>query len=244
MSREDRSLLTPRPLTITPDPLPHLQGSALIATGNTRVLCAVSVEESVPKWMMGKGSGWLSAEYSLMPGSTVPRARRERSGKVSGRTQEIQRLIGRSLRTAIKLDVVGERMFWVDCDVLEADGGTRTAAITGAYVALALAIRRMEARGDIEQGALTDPVAAISVGVVKGEVVVDLDYVEDSSADVDMNVVMKGGGHLIEVQGTGEKTTFTRTQLNSLLDGADYACQRIFNAQLNAIKEGLEKRPN
>ena len=242
MSRENRNSLTPRTLTITADPLPHLDGSALIATGNTRVLCAVSIEKEVPKWLAGKGAGWLSAKYSLMPGSTVPRARRERSGKISGRTQEIQRLIGRSLRAAINLEALGEKMLWVDCDVLEADGGTRTAAITGAYVALSLAIKRMEARGECSDQVLGDPMSAISVGIVNGEVVVDLDYVEDSSADVDMNVVMQAGGKLIEVQGTAEKATFSRRELDAMLDGADYACQKIFAAQIDAIKAGLQNR--
>jgi ribonuclease PH len=240
MSRTDRSPLLPRPLTITPNFLPHLPGSALICTGNTRVICAASFDKKVPAWLAGKGRGWLSAEYSLMPGSTVPRARRERSGKISGRTQEIQRLIGRSLRAAIDLDALGERMIWLDCDVLEADGGTRTAAITGAYVAMALAIRRLERDGELAVGALKDPVAAISVGVVNGDVLVDLNYIEDSNADVDMNVVMMKNGTLIEVQGTGEKTSFSRTQLNALLDGAEAAAENLFESQAAAIESGLK----
>ena len=244
MPRESHQRLTARPLIITPDPLPHLEGSAIIETGQTKVLCAVSLERSVPKWMAGRGSGWLTAEYSLMPGSTVPRARRERSGKISGRTQEIQRLIGRSLRSAFRLDRLGENTLHIDCDVLCADGGTRTAAISGAYVAAALAVKRMIGRGEIQDDVFLHPVAAISVGVVGGEVTVDLNYEEDSSADVDMNVVLSKDGGFVEIQGTGERTTYSRKELNAMLDGAEYAAKSIFAAQLAAIDAGLSVRSN
>lgn len=241
MSRESHQRLTARPLVITPDPLPHLEGSAIIETGKTKVLCAVSLERSVPKWLAGRGSGWLTAEYSLMPGSTVPRARRERS-KVSGRTQEIQRLIGRSLRSAFHLNHLGENTLHIDCDVLCADGGTRTAAISGAYVAAALAVRRMIGRGEIQADVFHRQVAAISVGIVGGAVTVDLDYQEDSSADVDMNIVLAKDAGLVEVQGTGERTTYSRKELNSMLDGAEYACKSIFAAQIQAIEAGITAR--
>ncbi len=243
MERTNRGDLDTRAIDITPDYLSHVAGSALISCGRTRVLCAATVDKKVPDWLAGRGKGWLSAEYSLMPASTSPRARRERSGKISGRTQEIQRLIGRSLRAALDLQALGERMIWIDCDVIEADGGTRTAAITGAYVALALAIRRLEAEGVIEPGALKEPVSAISVGVVEGKVLVDLEYIEDSAADVDMNVVMLGTDGLIEVQGTGEKTSFSRSQLNELLDGAEGACRKLGQKQQEAIASGLNARP-
>ncbi|MFP6625197.1 MAG: ribonuclease PH, partial [Myxococcota bacterium] len=192
-------------------------GSVLCSMGRTRVLCTVTEEEGVPRWLRGSGQGWITAEYSMLPGSTDTRNDRESSrGKVSGRTQEIQRLIGRSLRAVADLAALGERTLWVDCDVLQADGGTRTASITGAYTALALACRRLQGRGDIDRTPLRDSVAAVSVGVIDGEVRLDLPYEEDARAEVDMNVVATGAGRFIEVQGTGEGATFSAEELQAL----------------------------
>ena len=227
-----------RDVTITPSYLTHPAGSALVEFGATRVLCAVSVEDRVPPFLVGTGKGWLTAEYSLMPGSTRPRAARERGGKqIGGRTHEIQRLIGRSLRTAVDLSRLGQRTLWVDCDVIQADGGTRTAAITGAWVALALALRKLRAAGAIKEDLLQDRVAAVSVGVVDGEVLLDLDYKEDSRAEVDMNVVMTGSGELIEVQGTAESRPFGRAALNDMVTAAASGIETLFALQNKALGE-------
>ena len=191
-------------------------GSVLISCGKTVVLCTASVEANVPPWLVGKGKGWVTAEYNMLPGSTSPRKRRDRA-KVDGRTTEIQRLIGRSLRAIVDLEALGEQMITVDCDVLDADGGTRTTSITGAFIALVEAIRTIEPFSNGEATPLTDSVAAISVGIVDGRPVLDLDYQEDFAATVDMNVVMTGSGKFIEVQGTGEEATFTEEELQSLL---------------------------
>jgi ribonuclease PH len=202
---------------ITPHYLRHAEGSALIELGVTRVLCAASIEESVPPFLRGKGRGWVTAEYSMLPRSTHTRSDRESvRGKIGGRTHEIQRLIGRSLRAVTNLDALGERAILIDCDVIEADGGTRTAAITGAYIALALALRKLEAAGVLTAPPLVDSVAAISVGIVDRRVCLDLAYAEDSRAAVDMNVVMTGGGRFVEVQGTAETKPFTAAQLVTL----------------------------
>ncbi|MCS6882884.1 MAG: ribonuclease PH [Oscillochloridaceae bacterium] len=206
-----------RPVEIIPNAAPYAEGSALISCGNTRVLCAASVEESIPAWLKGQGRGWVTAEYALLPRATLTRTRRERSG-ASGRTQEIQRLIGRSLRAAVALEELGERLITVDCDVLQADGGTRTAAITGGYVALALACRRLVADGLLARSPLVRAVAAVSVGSVDGELLLDLDYTEDSRADMDCNVVMTDSGEFVEVQGTAEGTPVSRQLLNALVD--------------------------
>jgi len=204
-----------RPLEIIPHYQKHAEGSALVKLGDTWVLCAASVEDSVPPWMKGKGTGWLTAEYAMLPRSTHTRTRRD----PGGRGKEIQRLIGRSLRAAVDLHRLGERTIAVDCDVLCADGGTRVASITGAWVALALAMRKMVAAGMLaDTSALKPPVAAVSVGIVGGEVVLDLPYEEDSKADVDMNVVGSEDGKLIEVQGTAEHALFDRQQLDAMLD--------------------------
>ena len=193
-------------------------GSALIRTGRTLVLCTASLEKSVPAWLRGSGRGWVTAEYSMLPGSTDTRSEREaQKGKLSGRTQEIQRLIGRSLRAVIDLVALGERAIVIDCDVLQADGGTRTAAVTGGFVALAAACRRLVEVGLLKQSPLHDTVAAVSVGVVDGEILLDLPYAEDSRAEVDMNVVRTGSGRLVEVQGTGEGGTFDRKLLDRML---------------------------
>ena len=220
MSRNDgRAADELRPVRITTDYTENPLASVLIEMGRTRVLCTVCEETKVPRWMAGRGRGWITAEYSMLPGSTDRRSDREATrGKVSGRTQEIQRLIGRSLRAIADLDALGERSLWVDCDVLQADGGTRCASITGAYVALALGVERMRARGDLAVNPLRDSVAAVSAGVVAGDVVLDLPYEEDSRADVDMNVIATGSGRFVELQGTGEEATFSRAELDGLTE--------------------------
>lgn len=206
-----------RPVRIHVDFTENPLASVLFEMGRTRVLCTVSEELTVPRFLAGTGRGWVTAEYSLLPGSTDRRSEREATrGKLSGRTQEIQRLIGRSLRGVVALDRIGPRTLWIDCDVLQADGGTRTASVTGAYAALAIAVARLRARGAIEVDPLLDSVAAVSVGIVDGQLVLDLPYEEDSRADVDMNVVATGRGRFVEVQGTAEQGTFSPEQLAEL----------------------------
>ncbi len=214
----------------------HAEGSVLVEFGDTRVLVTASVEDGVPSFLRGKGQGWVTAEYGMLPRSTHTRSAREAArGKQSGRTLEIQRLIGRSLRAVVDLRALGERTVTLDCDVLQADGGTRTASITGAYVALADAVDALAGRRAIAASPLHGQVAAVSVGIVDGVPVVDLDYVEDSSAETDMNVVMNNGGGFIEVQGTAEGHAFRRHELDQLLDLAAAACQRLFAAQSEAL---------
>ncbi|MFN8187141.1 MAG: ribonuclease PH [Gaiellales bacterium] len=228
--RETRRADEMRTLTIVPGYLEQAHGSALISFGRTRVLCTATIEDGVPRWLAGSGKGWLTAEYGMLPASTSSRTTREASvGRQKGRTVEIQRLIGRSLRAAYELERLGERTVWLDCDVLEADGGTRTAAISGVWVALALAARH---RGLPEPA---DHVAAVSVGIVEGRCLLDLDYAEDAGAEVDMNVVMTGGGRLIEVQATAEKTPFERAHLDELLRLAAIGTERIVEAQRLAL---------
>ncbi len=206
-----------RPVVITPDFISQSDGSVLIEVGRTRVICTVTIEDSVPPFLKNSGRGWITAEYGMLPGSSTSRIARESTrGKVGGRTHEIQRLIGRSLRAVADMKVLGERTLWIDCDVIEADGGTRTASITGSYVALALALHRLRGRGALSGQPLRDSVAAVSVGIVRGEPLVDLCYTEDSSADVDMNLVMTGSGRFIEVQGTAEADPFSAEQLARL----------------------------
>jgi ribonuclease PH len=219
MSRNDgRGPAELRPVAITPGFMSTATGSALIEAGGTRVICTASVDEEVPRWMQGKGRGWVTAEYSMLPASTGERKKRDVSkGRPDGRTVEIQRLIGRSLRGIVDFDGLGERTVWIDCDVLEADGGTRCAAITGGYVALELALRRVMAEGKLEQLPLTQSVAAVSTGMVDGRALLDLDYSEDSRAEVDANVVMTGDGGLVEVQATAERTPLSRASLDELL---------------------------
>ena len=231
MSRPDgRGFDEARPILITPGFLQSAP-SALIEIGQTRVLCTAIIEESVPPWMRGQGRGWLTAEYGMLPASTGQRKQRDATkGKLDGRTVEIQRLIGRSLRAVVDLEQLGENTLWVDCDVLEADGGTRCASITGAYVAAHLALAKIG-----RTGALRDSIAAISVGIVDGNAVLDLPYVEDSRADVDMNVVMTGSDGLVEVQGTAEGSPFPRADLNSLLDLASIGMTALRAAQQAAI---------
>jgi ribonuclease PH len=221
-----------RETTITPDYLMHAEGSVLISAGNTRVICTASVEDRVPGFLRNTGKGWVTAEYGMLPRATSTRMQREASaGKVGGRTQEIQRLIGRSLRSVTNLPALGERTVWIDCDVIQADGGTRTASITGAFVALALALEKMRERDMIRTIPLSDYVAATSVGVVDGEPLLDLAYDDDSRADVDMNIVKTGDGRFIEVQGTAEAIPFGREALNTLLDLADLGIRQLIEKQ-------------
>jgi ribonuclease PH len=231
--REGRRRDQLRPFEIVPDFLEQPHGSALISCGKTKVLCTASLEESVPRWLVGRGRGWLTAEYSLLPASTGERTQREaRAGRQQGRTVEIQRLIGRSVRAVADLEALGERTLWLDCDVLQADGGTRCAAISGVYVAARLALDRFGL-----SKALTGSVAAVSVGVVEGEALLDLDYQEDSGAEVDVNVVTTGTGELIEVQATAERVTFSRDRLDELLDLAAGGIEQITAAQQDALAD-------
>jgi len=220
-----------RALEIEPDYIEQASGSALISFGKTRVLCTASIEEGIPRWLSGSGRGWLTAEYSMLPASTGQRSPREASsGRQKGRTIEIQRLIGRALRAVADLDALGERTLWIDCDVLQADGGTRCAAISGAYVAARRALDHLGLGRT-----LTDSVGAVSVGIVAGEALLDLDYLEDSSAEVDVNVVMAGDGRLIEVQATAERAPLDRAQLDELLDLAAGGIEAIGLAQHDAV---------
>ncbi len=222
-----------RPISLTRGFTRAAAGSVLVASGNTTVLCTASVDPTVPPWMAGQGRGWVTAEYSMLPGSTRPRKKRD-VGKVDGRTTEIQRLIGRSLRAVVDLDALGERSIFVDCDVLQADGGTRTASITGALVALVDALATIP---DLPAYPLRDSVAATSVGIVEGHVLLDLDYSEDVAAEVDMNVVMTGGGRFVEVQGTGEEATFGEDQLTAMLALARRGLEQIREIQRHALGE-------
>jgi ribonuclease PH len=208
-----------RAIRVTPGFIPPAEGSVLIEVGRTRVICTASVEETVPLFLRGTGKGWITSEYSMIPRATNTRTVRESSvGKKSGRTQEIQRLIGRSMRAAIELEKLGERQIWIDCDVIEADGGTRTASITGAFIALSLAVRGLIASGKIDQNPIRSHVAAVSVGIIGGVAMLDLNYIEDSGADVDFNIVMTDRDEFVEVQGTAERFPFGGAALNELLD--------------------------
>jgi len=221
-----------RETNLTPHYLPHAEGSVFIEAGRTKVICTASVEDRVPPFLRNTGKGWVTAEYGMLPRATSTRTTREAStGKVGGRTQEIQRLIGRSLRAVTDLPAVGERTIWIDCDVIQADGGTRTASITGAFVALALAFETLRSRDDIRTIPLADFVAATSVGIVDGEPLLDLAYDDDSRADVDMNIVQTGNGRFIEVQGTAEAIPFGRDALNTLLDLADHGIRQLVEKQ-------------
>jgi ribonuclease PH len=227
-----------RPIKITTHYTSNPAGSVLVEYGETRVLCTASIEERVPGWMRGnssnKGQGWVTAEYSLLPGSTTDRSNRER-GHVGGRTQEIQRLIGRTLRGVVDLKQLGERTIIIDCDVLQADGGTRTASITGGYLALKIAIEKLLKLQKIKSNPIQDSVAAVSVGIVNGENLVDLDYKEDQQASVDLNVVMTSSGKILEIQGTAEKAPFSKEQLISMLDLAQAAIIDVFEEQRTAL---------
>ena len=218
---------------------PYATGSTLIEWGDTRVICGVSVEESVPRWMQDQDGGWITAEYSMLPYSTLDRKKRDvNRGKLDGRSTEIQRLIGRSMRSAIDLKKVGSKTFWIDCDVLQADGGTRTASITGAYVAMGLAVNKMIAEGKLEENPFLEPVAAVSVGIVEGTALLDLCYVEDVAAEVDMNLVMTTTGQYIEIQGTGEEATFSPDQLSVLLGLGREGVDLLGSLQKDAISRG------
>jgi ribonuclease PH len=227
-----------RSLTITPGYLPYAEGSVLIEMGQTRVVCSASVEDRVPPFLRNSGQGWITAEYSMLPRATQTRTPREvRRGGPSGRTHEIQRLIGRSLRAAADMKHLGERTITLDCDVLQADGGTRTAAITGAYVALALAVNKLIKSGKVGSNVITNEVAAISVGMVGSTPLLDLKYDEDSTAEVDMNVVCTGDGRFIEVQGTAEREAFSREQMDGLLLLAEKGIQLLVNAQREMVRQ-------
>ena len=225
-----------RPITITRKFTKHAEGSVLIEFGDTRVICTASVEESVPSFLKGKGSGWVTAEYAMLPRATHTRSPREAAkGKQSGRTLEIQRLIGRSLRAVTDLNKLGERSIYLDCDVIQADGGTRTASITGAYVALADALAGLKARGMLDEVPLKEAVAAVSVGIVDGEVLLDLNYLEDSSAEVDMNFVMTSSDRFVEVQGTAEAEPFTIEQMDCMRSLAMDGIRQLFDLQKRAL---------
>ncbi|MGE4370313.1 MAG: ribonuclease PH [Burkholderiaceae bacterium] len=239
----DRSSTDLRPVVLTPGYTRYAEGSVLMCAGETRVLCNASVLDKVPPFLKGKGQGWVTAEYGMLPRSTHTRSDREAAkGKQSGRTQEIQRLIGRSLRAVVDLQKLGERTLHIDCDVLQADGGTRCAGITGAWVAMALAVKGLLAQGLLAENPITDHVAAVSVGLVHGCALLDLDYLEDSACDADMNVVMTGQGRFVEVQGTAEGATFDRPALNGLLDIAQSGIARLVEQQARALAAGQSGR--
>ncbi len=225
-----------RPISITPHFLPHADGSVLIACGNTKVICTASIDESVPPFLRGKNQGWVTAEYGMLPASTASRMRREAAqGKQSGRTQEIQRLIGRSLRAAVDLSRLGERQILIDCDVIQADGGTRTASITGAYVTLHLAISKLIATGKLTHNPIREAVAAVSLGIVGGVPLLDLDYPEDSGCDSDINLVMTASGNIIEIQGTAEGAAFSPAALTQLLALGQKGIAELLQHQQAAI---------
>lgn len=237
MRADGRAADQMRPVKFTPDFIPTAEGSVLIEVGQTRVICTASVEDGVPQWMRGSNRGWVTSEYGMLPRATEKRTPRESNrGRQSGRTQEIQRLIGRALRAATDLERLGERTIWLDCDVIQADGGTRTAAITGAFVALALALERMVALGILQDVPLKDSVAATSVGILGDELLLDLNYVEDSQAQVDMNVVMTGSGRLVEVQASAESRVFTREELARLLALAEKGIRELTEQQMTLLR--------
>lgn len=230
-----------RPVTIETGVQEFPAGSAMITCGRTRVLCAASIQADLPRWRRDSGLGWVTGEYAMLPSATSERSPREASrGRIGGRTQEIQRLIGRSLRSVVDMSTLGEHSIVVDCDVLQADGGTRTAAVTGGWVALALALEQLHANGRVPEPPKLSPLAAISVGLVEGRPVLDLDYVEDSSAEVDMNVVVADGGRLVEIQGTAEQQPFTRGQLDTMVDLAEHGCTTLFAIQQAALAAARE----
>ncbi len=242
--RSDRAPDALRPVSLVPDFTDAPLGSVLAVFGDTRVMCTASIEERVPPFRVASGGGWMSAEYSMLPGATPQRTQRASTrGKVDGRATEIQRLVGRSLRAAFDIDQLGPRTLWIDCDVLQADGGTRTAAITGGYAAARIAVERLIGGGLASRAALLSPVAAVSVGLLGGVAYLDLDYALDSRADVDMNVVMTREGRFIEVQGTGERAAFSRDELDALLMLAEGGIRRLFEAQDEAVERALARRP-
>jgi ribonuclease PH len=233
-----------RPVHIEANYLMHPEGSVLISVGDTKVICSASVEDRVPHFMRGEGKGWITAEYAMLPRATESRNIRESSkGKVTGRTMEIQRLIGRALRAVVSLESLGEKTIWIDCDVIQADGGTRTASITGAFVAMTLAINKLHEAKKISKFPITDFLAATSVGIHQNkEAILDLNYAEDSKALVDMNIVMTGKGEFVELQGTGEESTFTYQQLHELLEIAQGGILELFEAQKAVLGESITKK--
>ncbi|MGX6590741.1 ribonuclease PH [Cetobacterium ceti] len=239
IKREDgRENFEKRPVKITRNYTMYAEGSVLIEVGNTKVICTASVNEKVPPFLKNQGKGWITAEYSMLPRATDERNMREAAkGKLTGRTMEIQRLIGRALRASIDLEKLGERTITVDCDVIQADGGTRTASITGGYIALSLAMERLVRMGTLKENPLTSNIAAISVGIVNGVPMLDLKYTEDSSAEVDMNVIMNCKGEFVEVQGTGEESTYTREELNKMLELAEKGIKELIEVQEQEIRE-------
>ncbi len=241
MRRDGRDGFSLRPVTIQLDYVKHPEGSVLISFGDTRVLCAATVDERVPHFLKGSGRGWVTAEYAMLPRSTDQRNMRETGrGGLSGRTQEIQRLIGRALRAVVDMTKIGERSIILDCDVIQADGGTRTASVTGAFVALVLAVDRLIKAGKLAESPLTDFLAAISVGVVDGEVLLDLDYSEDSRAEVDMNLVGTGTGKLVEIQGTAEKEPFSDNQFFEMLEIARLGIQELVELQREVVASRVD----
>lgn len=243
MRADERQPSQLRSIRIETDYLIHPEGSVLITVGNTKVICTASVEDKVPPFMRGQGKGWVTAEYSMLPRATGQRNIRESAkGKITGRTMEIQRLIGRALRAVVDLEALGERTVWLDCDVIQADGGTRTASITGAFVAMAQALHKLLQERKITKYPVKDFLAAVSVGVLENnEVVVDLDYLEDSQAHVDMNIVMTGNGEFVELQGTGEEATFSYDELHQLLRLAQDGISELFEIQKNAVGEKITR---
>jgi ribonuclease PH len=240
MSRHDgRSCDQIRELKMDPFYLSTISHSVMISMGNTRVLCCATLDKGIPGWLRGQGKGWVTAEYGMLPKSSPERIQRERRS-VSGRTQEIQRLIGRSLRAGVDLKKLGEKQIMIDCDVIQADGGTRTASITGGFVALRMLINDLLIKKEISEDPIIKNICAISAGIVKGEVCIDLDYIEDSSAEVDMNIVLTSDLDLVEVQGTGEEKTFSRKELDLILELAEKTAPNIFDAQDKAIAEYLK----
>jgi ribonuclease PH len=235
MRKDNRPLDALRPVKITTDWIKPAKGSVLIEMGDTKVVCTASVDEKTPNFLVGTGQGWVTAEYGMLPASTLQRRENSRY-RADGRSQEIQRLIGRSLRAVTDLTKLGPRTVWLDCDVLQADGGTRTASITGAYIALEIALKKLFQEGLIEALPLVDTVAAVSVGIVNGACLLDLDYSEDSIAEVDMNIVMTGGGRFVEVQGSAEKATFDDSTLNELLSLAKKGIRELTEIQKNTLK--------
>mgnify|MGYP001444959707 CR=1 FL=1 len=239
MRNDQRGANQLRNISIIPNFVNHPEGSVLITVGNTKVICNASIEDRVPPFMRGQGKGWITAEYAMLPRATAERNIRESSkGKVSGRTMEIQRLIGRALRSVVDLEKIGERTVWVDCDVIQADGGTRTASITGAFVAVVLAFNKLIENKSIKQMPVTDYLAATSVGILSdGTEILDLNYEEDSNANVDMNIVMTGSGEFVEIQGTGEESTFSIDQLKIMLKLASEGIEEIFKVQADTLGE-------
>ena len=239
---DERRFDEKRPVKITRNFTIYAEGSVLIEIGNTKVICTASIDDKVPPFLKGAGQGWITSEYSMLPGSTQTRKQRDSSrGKVDGRSIEIQRLIGRALRSIVDLKALGERTIWIDCDVIQADGGTRTASITGAFIALVDAINKLDNTIGFEKYPIRDYVAAISVGVMKDEEILDLCYEEDSNAQVDMNIVMTEEGQFVEIQGTGEERPFSRDEMNTLLELGEKGIRELIKEQKNALGEGCKR---